>query len=219
MEGRTHFAEAMKDLYQDIVRMGTLVEEALRKALISLSIRDTELAQQVIDGDKKIDELQQEIEERCTQLIALEQPVATDLREILTSTKIVTDLERIGDHARHLAKSVEAISDEKLLQTLPDIQKMTQLGINMVHDCITAFVEHDAEKAIEVAARDDEIDSIHKHLFDEVLGIMKDNPDKIAQGASLMFLNRFLERLGDHVTNMCEWVVFAKKGEHVELNP
>ncbi|MFP4441718.1 MAG: phosphate signaling complex PhoU family protein [Spirochaetia bacterium] len=106
MEGRTHFAEAMKDLYQDIVRMGTLVEEALRKALISLSIRDTELAQQVIDGDKKIDELQQEIEERCTQLIALEQPVATDLREILTSTKIVTDLERIGDHARHLAKSV-----------------------------------------------------------------------------------------------------------------
>ncbi|MFP4441719.1 MAG: phosphate signaling complex PhoU family protein [Spirochaetia bacterium] len=96
---------------------------------------------------------------------------------------------------------------------------MTQLGINMVHDCITAFVEHDAEKAIEVAARDDEIDSIHKHLFDEVLGIMKDNPDKIAQGASLMFLNRFLERLGDHVTNMCEWVVFAKKGEHVELNP
>jgi phosphate transport system protein len=219
MKGRTHFAEAMKDLYQDIVRMGTLVEEALRKALISLSIRDIDLAKHVIEGDKKIDELQHEIEEQCTQLIALEQPVATDLREILTSTKIVTDLERIGDHARHLAKSVETLSDPKLLQTLPDIQKMTQLGINMVHDCITAFVEHDAEKAMEVAGRDDEIDSIHKHLFNEVLEIMKNNPDKISQGASLMFLNRFLERLGDHVTNMCEWVVFAKNGEHVELNP
>jgi phosphate transport system protein len=218
MNQRHHFQEDLKALYQNILKMGTLVEEALRKALTALSTGDVTLANQVIENDLTIDQLQIKIEDRCTTIIATEQPVASDLREIITSIKIATHLERIGDHARHLAKAVSTILDDQLLQTIPEIEKMTEIGISMVHDSVSAFVEQDTEKAVEVAKRDDLVDSLHGHLYKEILTIMEKNPEKLDEGVNLLFLNRFLERLGDHVTNMCEWVIFAKKGTHIELN-
>jgi phosphate transport system protein len=218
MEGRTHLTTQLNYMYDNILKLSALVEEALKKALAALSLGDSQLAQTVIENDVRIDELQLEIDNHCTRMLATEQPVAHDLREIIAAMKISTDLERIGDHARHLAGAVSVISDATFLATIPNIQDMGELGVQMVHDVITAFVEQDADIAVEIASRDDELDTMHRALSKKVLEIMRKNPEKIDKGMDLMFLNRFLERLGDHVTNMCELVVFSKRGEHVELN-
>lgn len=218
MDARLHFTNELNLMYRDVVQMGTLVEEALGKALTAVTNNDHELAEQVQHDDQHIDTLQFALDKRCTEIIATEQPVATDLREILVAMKISTDLERIGDHARHLVRGIDQLTDSAFRETLPRFAEMTEKGIAMVHDSITAYVNHDAEQAREVARRDDEIDRMHRSLYRELLGLIAANPDRVETGTSLVFLNRFLERLGDHVTNMCEWIVYAKSGEHVELN-
>ena len=218
MEGRSHLTSQLNQMYENILKLSALVEEALKKALAALSMSDAQLAETVIANDARIDELQLEIDTNCARMLATEQPVAHDLREILAAMKLSSDLERIGDHARHLAKAVSIISDSAFVATIPNIQDMGELGVQMVHDVTTAFVDQNATKAQEVAARDDELDAMHRILYKKVLDIMRKNPEKIDKGMDLMFLNRFLERLGDHVTNMCEWVVFSERGEHVELN-
>ena len=215
---RQQLDRQLGELYQLILKMGAHVEEALGKSIEALKNRDLELASSVIAGDDAIDELHMQVEDRATQIIALEQPVATDLRELITATKIGADLERIGDHARHIARVVETLPPDLVALTLPNIETMARIGISMMHDGLTAFVDQDAELAREVAGRDDQIDDAHKRLYQNLVDIMRDRPEWIEHGVKLMFLNRYLERLGDHVTNICEWVVFAKTGEHLELN-
>lgn len=218
MQTRHHFQEELHEMYQTVLRMGTLVEEALQKALTAVTNNDRTLAESVKANDEVIDTIQFELDRKCTELIATEQPVATDLREILVAMKIASDLERIGDHARHLVRRIDQLTDAAFKETLPRFREMTEKGIVMVHDSITAYVNHDADLAREVARRDDEIDELHRLLYQELIGIIRENPDYVDKGTALVFLNRFLERLGDHVTNMCEWIVYAKTGEHVELN-
>ena len=218
MESRQHFTNELNLMYQDVLQMGTLVEEALQKALTAVRANDKRLAEEVKREDQAIDNLQYTLDTRCTKIIATEQPVATDLREIIVAMKISTDLERIGDHARHLVRVMDHLTDEVFRETLPRFEQMAEKGILMVHDSITAYVNQDADLAREVARRDDEIDLLHRKLYKELLAMIASNPDRVETGTALIFLNRFLERLGDHVTNMCEWIVFAKTGEHVELN-
>lgn len=218
MQGRRHFAADMKTLFNEILKMGAVVEVALRKAITALSERDHVLAKDVIEGDMRIDAMQLAIEDRCAILLATETPVAGALRKIITSIKIASDLERIGDHARHLAKALDSVDRSLLEATLPRIRDMAERGIGMVHDALTAFVEDDTDAAMAVAERDDVIDKLHRSLYDDIIARMKENPDLITAGANLIFTNRFLERLGDHVTNICEWVVYANRGTHVELN-
>ncbi len=218
MERRQYFGEKLHNMYQDVLKMGALVEEALQKAITAVSTNDHALAEDVRTHDYVIDDLQFRIDKGCTELIATEQPVATDLREILVAMKIASDLERIGDHARHLVRVIDQLTDATFKSTLPHFQEMTGMGIGMVHDSITAYVTHDAESARAVARRDDQIDAMHKRLYGELITIIKANPELAEEGAALIFLNRFLERLGDHVTNMCEWIVYAKTGTHQELN-
>jgi len=218
VEPRYHYQEELNALYQQILKLGAMVEEALNKAIIALSVHDTELAAAVVQGDDAIDALAIAIEDEATRIIAMEQPVATDLRELITTTKLAGGLERIGDHARHIARRVPVIPHEIIAPALESIKTMAEIGIGMVRDSLTAFVDQDADLAREVAERDDRIDAVHKTVYEQLIAMMKDNPDLIGHGVNLMFLNRFLERLGDHVTNMCEWVVFAKTGDHVELN-
>lgn len=219
MPARQHFTEELNTMHQDILKMGSLVESALKKALVALSEKNTELAETVIEEDRRIDELQVYIEESCAKLLATEQPVASDLREILTAIKITADLERIGDHARHLAKSVANISNSPYFEAVPRLKEMAEYGIKMVHDALTAFVERDAEQATEIAKRDDKLDDMKNQMLDRVIEIMQANPQSLKTGIDFLFVNRFLERLGDHVTNMCEWIVYSKRGEHIELNP
>lgn len=215
---RQHYSENLDQLYQNILRMGTMVEEAMKKALVAISDQDDTLARQVIDEDIRIDEMQALIEDQCALLIATEQPVATDLREIITAVKIVSNIERIGDHARHIARAVGKLKNPALLATVPRFRKLAEVGIGMVHDAVTAFVEQDADKAQEVADTDDIIDDMHKQLYEQIVAIMKSDPTLVEEGITMTLLARFMERLGDHVTNICEWIVFAKQGKHIELN-
>jgi phosphate transport system protein len=197
--------------------MGSLVEEALKKSVTALASHDYDLAERVIEEDKNIDRMQVEIEDHCTELLATQQPVASDLREILTTIRIVDDLERIGDHARHLSRAVGDVSDETFSRVLPSMEEMAERGISMMHDALTAFVDQDADEAISIAERDATIDNMQKTLYAKITEIVQEHPDKVDKAMHLMFMVRFLERLGDHVRSVCEWVVYAKRGEHVEL--
>jgi phosphate transport system protein len=218
METRLQLDQQLGELYQQILRMGAMVEEALQKAVEALQTDNQELAELVTAEDAKIDLLHIAIEDMSTQIIALEQPVATDLRELITATKLASDLERIGDHARHIARRVNKLPKEMLEKAVPSIEEMAKVGISMLHESLNAYVDQDEAKAREVAKKDDAIDAAHKKLYKSLVAMMQEHPEWIEQGVELMFLNRYMERLGDHVTNMCEWVIFARSGEHVELN-
>jgi phosphate transport system protein len=218
MSTRQGFEEELAAVNQEILRMGVMVEEALQRALESLVDQDEAKAREVIRGDEAVNRLEQEIEDRCVVLIAREQPVATDLRKLVTSLKIVTQLERMGDHALHVAKGTLRLLPEPYMKPLIDIPRMAELGIGMIQDVLTAFLDNDAQRAREVARRDQEIDDLHEQVMRELFTYMMGDSKHISQSISLLFISRFLERVGDHVTNICEWVVYAATGERVELN-
>lgn len=218
MGTRQVFEEEMAAVNQEILRMGVMVEEALHQAVESLVNKDGELARAVVAGDAAINQVEQEIEDRCIVLIAREQPVATDLRKLITSLKIVTQLERMGDHALHVAKGTLRLLPETYMKPLIDIPRMAEIGIGMIRDVLTAFLDNNAERAREVASRDHLVDELHNQVMREVFTYMMENTKNIPQSISLLFISRFLERVGDHVTNICEWVVYSATGERVELN-
>jgi phosphate transport system protein len=218
MGTRQVFEQEMAAVNQEILRMGVMVEEALHRAVESLVNKDGELARAVVAGDAAINRMEQEIEERCVVLIAREQPVATDLRKLVTSLKLVTQLERMGDHALHVAKGTLRLLPEPYMKPLIDIPRMAEIGIGMIRDALTAFLDNSAEQAREVAERDRQIDDLHTQVMREVFTYMMENTSFISQSISLLFISRFLERIGDHVTNICEWVVYSATGERVELN-
>lgn len=218
METRQKFNEQMREVYQNVLRMGAAVEEALCKSLQAMKDHDLALAEQVIRGDVAIDAWQSRIEDLCIIILATEQPVARDLRELVTIIKIVADLERVGDHARHFAKAVKNVREAVMAKVIDRVAVMAEKDIHMFHTALSAISEKDPAKAREVAMLDSEIDALHKDLFQHILALMKSNPDEIEEATTLLNLNRFLERLGDHVTNICEWIVYARTGEHAVLN-
>jgi len=203
---------------QNILRMGARVDTALRKTLAALELHDYELAAEVTREDFVIDALQATIEDQCMHIISVAHPGSPDLRQLLVGIKLASSLERTGDHARHLARRARVVTDPLFLEAFPVIRRMAQIDTEMLHDSLTAYVKRDAEGACAVAARDDEIDALNSRLHKLLVGIMQAHPETIEKGMELMMVNRFLERLGDHVTNICEWIVFATRNEHVELN-
>ena len=215
---RSDLPAQIREMHESILRMGVLVEEALRKVIFALETRDFQLAEEIVRNDQRIDALEVRIDDQCNWIIATVQPEDRNLREVLTTLKFTTALERIGDHARHIARRARVITDSAFVPTLPIIRKMTENAISMLRDLLTAYVEGNADQAREVAARDDEIDRLHQQLTDQTVAIMRSDPTTIENGLELMLVNRFLERLGDQITNMCELVVFAGTADHVELN-
>ncbi len=218
MGTRQAFEEGLDAVNKEILRMGVMVEEALRRAVESLVNKDGELARAVVAGDAAINQMEQEIEDRCIVLIAREQPVATDLRRLVTLLKVVTQLERMGDHALHVAKGTLRLLPETYMKPLIDIPRMAELAIGMIRDVLSALLNLDAALAREVAQRDRLVDDLHDQVMREVFTYMMENSRFISQSISLLFISRFIERVGDHVTNICEWVVYSATGEHVELN-
>jgi len=198
--------------------MGTLVEESIRKAMKSLVDKDVDLARRVIDEDDAINQLEIEIQDDCVALIATEQPVAGDLRTIITSIKITTQLERMGDHARHVARTAVELSDQTYMKKLIDIPRMAEIVSRMLRDVLTAYVNNDASTAARVSEMDDQVDELHDQVLREVMTYMMEDPRNISQAISLLFVSRFVERLGDHVTNIAEWICYNASGRHVELN-
>lgn len=212
---RQSFDQDLESLRQDLVRMGEIVQVAIKDAVDALAKRDKDLARTVMDGDDAIDRMQVEIEDRCISLIARQQPVATDLRILGTGLKITTDLERIGDHAFDIAKIVLLIGDEPLIKPLVDIPRMAEIAQKMLKDSLQAYLNLDIELAEQVCRADDRVDELYNQVFRELLTYMLEDTKKIKQATQLIFVARYLERIADHSTNVAEWVIYLATGERL----
>ena len=212
---RHNFDQDLESLRQDLVRMGEIVQVAIKDAVDALAKRDKGLARMVMDGDDAIDRMQVEIEDRCISLIARQQPVATDLRILGTGLKITTDLERIGDHAFDIAKIVLLIGDEPLIKPLVDIPRMAEIAQKMLKDSLQAYLKLDIELAEQVCRADDRVDELYNQVFRELLTYMLEDTKKIKQATQLIFVARYLERIADHSTNVAEWVIYLATGERL----
>jgi phosphate transport system protein len=214
---REHYAQEIEAIHQDVLRMAVVVEENILKSLKALKDQDSKLAKEVINDDQKVNDLELAITDRCVLLLATEQPVASDLRRIVACLKAVSDIERIGDYAVHAAKRAKELSDEKYIKPLIDIPKMLVLGGEMLRDAVNSLVNADAALARSTAKRDEEMDSLNKQVYRELLALMLEEKDNIKQATKLLFLSRFLERMGDHAVNICSWTLYAVNGQHEDL--
>ncbi|MFO7171722.1 MAG: phosphate signaling complex protein PhoU [Bacillota bacterium] len=215
---RRGFQEQLADLQHEILRMGTLVEETIDRAVRSLRDLDADLARQVMAEDDRIDQLMLEIERQCLELIALQQPLAGDLRVIGTALKIITDLERMADHAHNIARTTLRLQGEQLVKPLVDIPRMAELVMAMTRDALQAYVKRDTGLAAALDERDNEVDNLYRRVFDELEELMKKDPGTIRQGLQLLLVARDLERVADHVTNLGEWVIYMVTGERRVMN-
>lgn len=214
---RKHFSEAIVGVNDDILKMGVMVEEALKQAVNSLVGQDVSKAQEVIDKDVLINEKEMALFDRVTTLLATEQPVAGDLRHLIGAIRIVTDLERAGDYAVHIARGTLNLRGENYLKPLTIISEMGAIAIDMLQKAIKAFLNEDIDLSEETAELDKKMDLLFGNIFKVLLPHMKENPTDINQATELLFLARYLERLGDHVVNVCEWIIYSQTGNHVEL--
>jgi len=218
MQTRGLLGEELVRLRRELTVMAAMVEEDLGKALSILRSGDEELAEEVKKSGKIVDDLQLKIEDMALVLIATQQPVARDLREMITVFKITSSLERIGDYGIHLVKTVKKLSARPSFRSMERIECMTETGKNMLKAAFSAYLAQDSRAAKEAAALDDIIDSEHKALTEEVLALMKVNPGLVKSAARLLKLSGYMERLGDHITSICEGVIYMAEGRHVELN-
>ena len=198
-----------------LLEMGGLVEAQIAQAVRSLTERDPVLAHATVDRDHTVNRLDVEIDELSMRLIALHQPAARDLRLITTALKITTDLERIGDLATHIAERAIELAAEPPLKTYVDIPRMAELASSMVHRSLDAFVREDIELALQVCGSDDTIDGLHDQLLEELLSFMVEDPQAISRVMRLLFISKYLERIGDHATNIAEMVIFLVKGTSI----
>lgn len=215
---RSQFEEQLNGLHKQLLQMGILVEEAVYKAVKSLVEKDEGLAKIVVAGDKAINHAEIEIEKMCFTLIALQQPVGSDLRKITTTLKVSTDLERMADHAVSIAKTTLQLKDEPYAKPLIDIPKMGERVKEMVYNVLTAYIHLDKEAAIHLAKEDDVIDTYFNNIFADLISIMAKDKSLIHQATHLLLVAQYLERIGDYVTNVCESIVYLSTGEVVELN-
>lgn len=215
---RKVFDSHLEEMHTDLLRMGSMVEKQIFQCIESLVNQNEKLAQQVIDNDDVIDDMQKEIENKAIKLIAMQQPLAVDLRNIFTTTKIVTDLERIADHAVDIAKVTKRLKTDDYVNQLTDITRMSTLVKEMLKVSLDAYVQGDVKRAYAICKKDDEIDALYKQIFSEFLVMMMDNPKAINQATQFLFACKYLERIADHTTNICEGTIYLVTGEQIDLN-
>jgi len=217
MVTRLYFDKELEGLHHDIIKMGSLVEESIENTIIALKKQDVELAKNIFINDDIIDDYERKIEKTCLNLIARQQPLAKDLRTIGTALKIITDMERIGDHSSDIAELTLRMAKEKYIKPIVDIPKMAECAKLMVNRAIDAYVKQDVELAKKVCASDDEVDNYFNTIKIELADLMKSDASAIDQVINFLFVIKYLERMGDHATNIAEWVVFNVTGEHERL--
>ncbi|MDB5084283.1 MAG: phosphate transport system regulatory protein PhoU [Bacilli bacterium] len=218
MDTRRNLHAAIEELQQELTKMGQLVEEAIYESVKSLQDMDVKRAEKIINGDDFIDASTLQIEETCLRILALQQPMGVDLREVSTALKIVTDLERIADHGTDIAKITVRLAGETLAKPLIDIPKMAELARQMVRDALTAYVERNVALAQALAAQDDQVDKLFAQIFVEVIDMMGPNRDTNRQLTHLLMVARMLERVADHATNLGESVIYMVTGKREDLN-
>jgi phosphate transport system protein len=198
-----------------VLEMGGLIEDQIAQAVRALVERDPQLARVTVERDHTVNRLDVEIDDLSLKLLALHQPAARDLRLITTALKITTDLERIGDLATHIAERAVELAAEPPLKPYVDVPAMATLASSMVHRSLDAFVREDVELALEVCASDDVIDTLHAKLFRDLLSIMGQDAGAISRTMRLLFVSKYLERIGDHATNIAEMVIFMVRGKSI----
>ncbi len=218
MSTRQKFDDDLEGLRLNILDLGKMVNQRIGLAVESLIKQDMEIANTVILGDLAVNELQAIIEEKCVLIIATQQPFARDLRKVVAGFKISIYLERMGDLSVDIAKITIRIGQDQLIKPLLDIPRMTALVEEMVNLGLQAYVQEDCKTAAEMAAIDDEIDEIYSGVFGELLAIMMKNPSQVTQANHLLFVCRFLERLGDYCTNIAEEIIYICTGKRLNLN-
>ncbi len=208
----------LREVRDNIIRMGELVDSAIDRSITALKKQDQTLARQIIADDTVINNLRFAVEEECLALIATQQPMASDLRVIVTAMNLVNDLERMADHATGIAKTVLRMGNEPLLKPLVDLPRMAATTRDMLKRSLDAFLARDAAAARAIAGQDDEVDHLYRAIFDELLAIMARDPNTIPRGTYLLWCAHNLERIGDRVTNIAERVIFMTTGTMQELN-
>ncbi len=217
MEMRTAFHKKLREIQDDILAMGSMVSKALLRSIEALKSRDLVSASQIIADDQKVNGKRFEIEEKCIELIATQQPMASDLRIIIAILNITTEIERIGDYAVGIARIVVMIGDEPPLKPLIDIPRMAEQTVDMLRRSLDAFINRDAEAAKKIASEDDLVDNLYDQVFRELLTFMAEDPKTITRATRLMWTAHNLERAADRVTNICERVVFIVTGKMEEI--
>lgn len=215
---RNSFDLKLQQLHEDLMSMGEVVAKQIEDSINALKKQDEALTDKVIEKDDIVDKYEEEIEDKCIKLMATEQPLAGDLRRIFIATKIITDLERMGDHAVDIAKIAKKLIGENYIKELIDIPKMAKIVEGMIKDSLEVYITRDVNRAHEVSKMDDEVDKLYKNIFAELLIIMRNDPTTINQASQFLFVCKFLERMADHATNICEWTVYLECGERLKLN-
>ncbi|HVX97711.1 MAG TPA: phosphate signaling complex protein PhoU [Polyangia bacterium] len=209
------YEQELRRLREQLLLMGAKVEEMIRGSIRALVERETAVAEQMIAFDKKINQLELEIDELCMQILARRQPVASDLRFITMALKLVTDLERIGDLGVNICERVVELNAEPPLKPYVDMPNMAREVQEMLHEALDAFVAADADRAQRVIERDRNVDAYYTQIFRELLTYMMEDPRNIFRATRLQSIAKYLERIGDHVTNLGEMVVFMVKGKDI----
>ncbi|MCL0104850.1 phosphate signaling complex protein PhoU [Dehalococcoidia bacterium] len=217
MEIRIAFHERLREIQDEILIMGSMVEKAIARSVEALKKRDLKLAEQVVEDDQEINRKRFAIEEDCITIIATQQPMAGDLRIIITVLNLITELERMGDYAEGIARIALMIGDEPPLKPLIDIPRMAEKARDMLRRSLEAFINHDSEEAIRINAEDDEVDNLYDQVFRELLVFMMEDPRTITRATRLIWVAHNLERIADRVTNVCERVVFTVTGKMEEI--
>jgi len=218
MERVRHFQEELDVLKARLLEMGGLAEQRVRRAVQGLAEREHELIESVLIGDEPINALQLEIDDRCLKLLALHQPMATDLRAVMAAVKINTDLERVGDLAVNIAEAAKRYAMHPPVKKLIDIPKMADIAQAMLRDALDSYVKRDTALARQVLHQDDSLDALKTQIFRELLSFMLKDPSTIEAALDLILVSRHLERIGDHATNIAEDVIFMVSARDVRHN-
>ncbi len=215
---RESFQEQLKLLRDTVVELGRQVETAIDSAMTAFKDKNLDLAEKVVMDDEIIDKLSLEVEKKCTTLLALQQPMARDLRLISTAMRMHVDLERMGDYACNISKTVLTLGGEPFITSIDDMLHMADLAREMVRKNLDAYIKLDRELALKTAKMDHEIDHLFGKVFQELMTLMTENPGNIKQSTYLSHIVKYLERIGDRATNLSESIIYMITGDRYELN-
>lgn len=215
---RESFHQELRVIEESVIQMATLVESAIARSVQALTRRESGLAEEVVAGDANVNELQRSIRNHCISLIALQAPVARDLRELITVQLVINELERMGDHAVGIARQAIRVQEYESHALVGDLSDIATLVREQVRDAIQAFIDVNVSQAREIAQRDDEIDHRYRTVFTALIAMMTQEPGKVPYATSLLFTAHDLERIGDRVTNICEDIIYMVTSEVEELN-
>ncbi|MCL6456882.1 MAG: phosphate signaling complex protein PhoU [Gorillibacterium sp.] len=218
MDTRSSYHQSLDDLQKQLLHMGTLVEGQIRKSMESLKDLNELQAKEIIENDDEIDDMLLFIEEQCLRLIALQQPLARDLRIIGMATKIAVDLERIADHAVDIAKLTLRMSGEQLVKPLVDIPDMAEIAIEMLRECLLSYTERNIHRAAALAEMDDRVDSLYSRVITELTSMLGTDLRVNRQLTNLMMVSHYIERVADHTTNIGEGVIYLVTAKRKDLN-